>query len=193
MQLDEYTTPAPDFATEFEARPDASRIVARKHRANALSPAAPAPPARLSLPLDKAIPIAVGAFLTLALAIVLGSSLGSPKALVRPVPTVAPESTPAAALTVPTVAPTVRPTATQLPAPTVAPQSGQGLTIEQPAENVPAVAPETAVDIHAPATAPTIQAIGAWIGATSTATYATAASLGVPGGVIPWTPTPEVR
>jgi len=193
MKLEEYTTPAPDFATEFQARPDASRIVAARHRANATAPVTAPEPARMVLPLDIAAPIGVSLVLVLALLVVLGSSRGSPRALVTPVPTVAPVPTAAPFLTVPTVAPTPPPTAIPTPAPTEPPQTGQGLTLDAPAENVPAAEREVAVDVHAPATAPTIQAISAWIGATSTATYATAAALGVPGGVIPWTPTPEVK
>jgi len=184
MHLDEYTTPPPTFAEEHAPRPDASRIVARKHRANA------EPPEEAldshSLPLDSAAPIAVGLVLLLALLVILGSSLSHPKALVTPVPTVAPTSAPA--LTVPTLA--RHPTAAPTPAPTEPPQTGQGLTIAPAVENIPAEAPEQPVDVSQPATAPTIQAIQEWIGATSTATYATAAALGVPQGVIPQTPTP---
>jgi len=184
MKLDEYTTPAPSFAEEHAPRPDASRIVAARHRANAEREEEP-PPARFTLPLDTWLPsgILIG---IVALAIAM-SSVVRPLPTATPVPTVIPTSAPA--LIVPTVAP--KPTIAPTPAPTAPPQTGQGLTIAPAVENVPAEAPEQPVDVVQPATAPTMQAIREWIGATSTATYATAAALGVPGGVIPQTPTPE--
>jgi|SRR6185503_3161858 len=77
------------------------------------------------------------------------------------------------------------------PPPTPAPVPPPAVPAPIVAPEQPTAAPATATPLPTANGTATVQAIQARLDATSTSVYATAAALGVPGGVTPWTRTPK--
>jgi hypothetical protein len=159
MNLDDYESPPPDFATEYAPRHGASKIVAAARLERQRNEAGEdAPPAA---PQQNVMPILAGVVGVLAVAgvIALAFVQPAPRPIVRERPIVAPTRA-----AVPTLPPTPLPTVA--PAPTAVPvvlpvapleQTGQGLTIDQgdgSGEWTPPEAPATPLPPPAPTIAP---------------------------------------
>lgn len=183
MNLDDHQAPK-TFADAHAPRARASQDIAKAHRARPIEnderPTTTTPALRVS-----PLVFASGAMLLLLTVI----ALTWPHPGVLPTsPTDVPERALAAPTRTPVLAsPTLAPSATPAPAETA----------PAPADSAPQVGQSLAIDVAPPPppTAPPIPtfdsvAFARWQQATHVAIFQTAAANGIPGGVVPLTPTP---